>query len=59
MSFMTDETRKRIAQVFTEHSGYARTQDIRSSGIHHKYLQQLVEEGSSSRSNTVFTAWRK
>ena len=43
---MTDETRKRIIQVFTEHSGYARTRDIRSSGIHNKYLQQLVEEGS-------------
>ncbi|MBN2657276.1 MAG: type IV toxin-antitoxin system AbiEi family antitoxin domain-containing protein [Spirochaetales bacterium] len=43
---MTDETRKRIKEVFTEHSGYARTQDIRYSGIHHKYLQQLVDEGS-------------
>ncbi|MBF9014689.1 MULTISPECIES: type IV toxin-antitoxin system AbiEi family antitoxin domain-containing protein [unclassified Oceanispirochaeta] len=46
---MTNETRNRIIQVFTEHSGYARTQDIRSSGIHHKYLQQLVEEGSIIR----------
>ena len=33
-------------QIFLEHSGYARTQDIRSRGLHHKYLQQLVEEGS-------------
>ena len=33
-------------QIFLEHSGYARTRDIRSRGLHHKYLQQLVEEGS-------------
>lgn len=42
---MIDQTRERIIQIFKEHSGYARTQDIRSQGIHHKYLQQLVVEG--------------
>ena len=43
---MIDDTRRRILQVFKEHSGYARTRDVRSRGIHHKYLQELVEEGS-------------
>lgn len=43
---MIDDTKKRILHVFKEHSGYARTQDIKSQGIHHKYLRQLVAEGT-------------
>ena len=43
---MIDDTRRRILNVFKEYSGYARTRDIRSRGIHHKYLQELLEEGS-------------
>lgn len=43
---MNNETKQRILSIFTEHSGYARTQDICSRGIHNKYLQQLVDEGS-------------
>jgi predicted transcriptional regulator of viral defense system len=43
---MIDETRNRILHVFEKHSGYARTQDVKSEGIHHKYLQELVEEGT-------------
>jgi predicted transcriptional regulator of viral defense system len=43
---MIDETRNRVLQVFEKHSGYARTQDIKSEGLHHKYLQELVDEGT-------------
>ena len=42
---MIYKTRERIIQVFEEHSGYASTREIRSKGIHHKYLRQLTEEG--------------
>ncbi|MDA3939239.1 MAG: type IV toxin-antitoxin system AbiEi family antitoxin domain-containing protein [Spirochaetia bacterium] len=42
---MNLETKNRILYVFQEHSGYAWTKDIRAKGIHHKYLQELVEEG--------------
>lgn len=41
---MNIETKNRILNVFREHSGYARTKDIRAKGIHHKYLQELVEK---------------
>lgn len=43
---MTNETRNRILQVFEKQSGYARTQDIKSENLHHKYLQELVNEGT-------------
>lgn len=43
---MINETKQRILTVFAEHHGYARTQDIRSRGIHNKYLQQLVTDGT-------------
>jgi len=46
MSRVIDETKQKILSIFAEHSGYARTQDIKSKGIHHKYLQQLVAEGT-------------
>ena len=42
---MNLETKDRILKIFQEHSGYARTKDIRANGIHHKYLKELVEEG--------------
>jgi len=42
---MTLKTKDRILNVFQEHSGYAWTKDIRAKGIHHKYLQELVDEG--------------
>ncbi len=43
---MIDETRNRILHVFEKHSGYARTQDVKSEGLHHKYLQELVDDGT-------------
>ncbi len=33
-------------EIFTHNSGYVTTRDIRSKGIHHKYLTQLVKEGA-------------
>ena len=42
---MNLETKNRILKIFQEHSGYTWTKDIRAQGIHHKYLQELVEEG--------------
>ncbi|MEA1910581.1 MAG: type IV toxin-antitoxin system AbiEi family antitoxin domain-containing protein [Spirochaetota bacterium] len=42
---MNIETKNRILKIFQEHSGYAWTKDIRAKGIHHKYLQELVEKG--------------
>ncbi len=43
---MNRDTRQSILQIFNENSGYAKTSDIRTRGIHNKYLQQLVVEGS-------------
>jgi predicted transcriptional regulator of viral defense system len=45
MSYMLDKTQKRIQDIFKKHSGYARTIDICSEGIHHTYLRQLVDDG--------------
>lgn len=46
---MDSETRQRILDIFNIHSGYAKTSDLISEGIHHKYLKELTTEGAIIR----------
>ena len=46
---MNSETRQRILDIFNAHSGYAKTSDLVSRGIHHKYLKELTAEGTIIR----------
>lgn len=46
---MNSETRHRILDIFYSHSGYAKTSDLTTQGIHHKYLKELTAEGAIIR----------
>lgn len=46
---MKPTTREKIIQIFRENGGYAYTADIREKGIHHVYLQHLVNEGTVTK----------
>jgi predicted transcriptional regulator of viral defense system len=37
---------KEIRQIFSLQKGYARTKDILAAGIHHHYLDRMVQEGT-------------
>ena len=43
--FFRMETEKEILEVFGHNKGYARTKDILDAGLHHHYLDLLVEKG--------------
>jgi predicted transcriptional regulator of viral defense system len=43
---MRQATRERILRIFHEQSGYARTKDIKKAGIHHSYLNELLDDGT-------------
>lgn len=34
-----------ILEIFRQNKGYARTKDILEAGVHHHYLEMLVQEG--------------
>ena len=44
-SFCIMEKEETILEVFKRNKGYARTKDILGTGLHHKYLKVLIEEG--------------
>ena len=43
---MKQKTREKILKIFHEQSGYARTKDIKTHGIHHSHLKELQKDGT-------------
>lgn len=56
---MNKEVEEKIKDVFYKNNGYAKTKDIVNTGIHKKYLKELLDEGIIYKLKRGLYKWRE